>query len=68
MSPSIILTGGRGTKDESSIEIITSDSRTKLQLPNLPYKDANHSIFNHDGTLIVVMSGVYSGESVYVAE
>ena len=52
-SPSIMLTGGRGTKDESSIEILTSDSRTKLQLPNLPYQDTNHSIFNHNGTLMV---------------
>ena len=48
-----MLTGGCGTNDKSSIEIITSDSRNKLQLPNLPYQDKNCSIFKHDGTLIV---------------
>ena len=51
--PSIILTGGSGPKDKSSIEIIYSDSKSKLTLPNLPHQGKNSSIFTHNGTLMV---------------
>ena len=51
---SIILAAGRGNiVDHTFLEILAPNSKTKLQLPNLPYGDPSCSIFNHNGILMV---------------
>ena len=50
----MILAAGRGNiADHSFLEILAPNSRTTIQLPNLPYEDPSCSIFIHNGTLMI---------------